>query len=426
MSELTNELQYAGDISIEYLEIISSKRNSINIRNQVVSINLYEDIFSPFITGTLVVKDAIDLVNFFPLVGDETLKLKLATPGFTDKKGIIELNCKIYKMTDREMVGNRVVAYMLHFISSEAIMDINIKLSKAYTGNISTIVESILKECSISDPERFHIEETINSVTYVSNYWSPVKNLNYLAEHAISNHNSPTFLFFENRNGLNFVSLGELYTYDVVRKFICNDYSRDYLPSSDGTIRNPEMDYSQVIDVKVPVAFDYIERITNGAFASTLITHDITTKRYEYRGFDFLTDYDTDKRLNKYPLISKNILHSPAAAIATMHKANAVLPGNNDITNSSIFLKRRSLLALANSAKIEITVLGRTDYTVGQKINVNFNQIKPIDKEDKDIDDKVFSGNYIISSIKHYIDRSSHKCIFELIKDSTDVVMEAK
>ena len=426
MSENTNELQLAGDVNIEFLEIISSKYNSINIRNQVVEINIYEDIFSPFITGTLVVKDALDLVNFFPLVGDETLKIKLSTPGFISKTSVIELNCKIYKMTDREMVGNRVVAYMLHFISSEAIMDLNIKLSKAYTGNISEIAYSILKEYSISNDERFHIEPTINAVTYISNYWSPVKNLNYLAEHAISNHNSPTFLFFENRNGLNFVSLGELYTYPVVRSFICNDYSRDYIPNSDGNIRNIEKDFSQVIDVNIPVAFDYIDRITNGAFASTLITHDITTKTYMYRGFDFLTDYETDKRLNKYPLISKNIIHSPAAAIATMHKANGVLSGNNDITNSKIFQKRRSLLALADSAKIEITVLGRTDYTVGQKINVNFNQIKPIDVEDKDIDDKVFSGDYIIAAIKHFIDRTSHKCIFELIKDSTNVVMEAK
>lgn len=426
MADSTNDLAYAGDVNIESVEIISSKRNSLNIRNQVVSINIYEDIFSPFITGTLVVKDALDLVNFFPLVGDEQLNLKLSTPGFTGKTGVIDLKCRIYKMTDREMVGNRVVAYMLHFISSEAIMDLNLKLSKSYTGNISNIVLSILNECSISDPERFHIEDTINAVTYVSNYWSPVKNLNYLAEHAISKHNSPTFLFFENRNGLNFVSLGELYTFPVVRNFVYNDYSRDYIPGSDGNIRNIEKDFSQIIDVNIPIAYDYIERMTNGAFASTLITHNITTKTYNYAGFDFLTDYADDVRLNKYPLISKNIIHSPAAAITTMHKANGVLSGNNDITNSKIFQKRRSLLTLADSAKIEITVLGRTDYTVGQKINVNFNQIKPIDKEDKDIDDLVFSGDYIISSIKHFIDRTSHKCVFELIKDSTNVVMEAK
>ena len=222
------------------------------------------------------------------------------------------------------------------------------------------------------------------------------------------------------------MSLGELYTYPVVRNFVYNDYSRDYIPASNGSIRNIEKDFSQVIEVNIPVAFDYIERMTNGAFASTLITHDITTKTYNYAGFDFLKDYEDDKRLNKYPLISKNILHSPAAAIATIHKANGVLSGNNDITNSKIFQKRRSLLTLADSAKIEITVLGRTDYTVGQKINVNFNQIKPIDVQDKDIIDNVFSGNYIISSIKHFIDRTSHKCVFELIKDSTNVVMEAK
>lgn len=420
---ITNELKAAGEVDIQRVEIVASSRRSLDIRNQVIAINIFEDIFSPFITGNLVIKDAMDLVNYLPLIGDETLHLRLATPGFKDKNTFIDITCKIFKLSDREMMANRAVGYILHFISNEAMMDLNLKLSKAFNDNIATVAEKILSDCSIKNTDRFHVEPTSNNISYVSNYWSPVKNLNYLADHAISMTGSPTFLFFENRNGLNFASLDYLYTLPKVRDFIVNDYSRDFNQGDSGNIRNIERDFSQVIDITVPVAYDYVDRMRQGTFASTLITHDITTKTYSYAGFDFLTDYDKDKRLNKYPLLNQNIVHSPAAAIATIHKANGVLAGNNDVTNSKIFQKRRSLLSLADSCRIQITVLGRTDYTIGQKVNVTTNRNMPIDKEDGDVTDYTFSGDYIIASIRHVIDRESHQCVMELIKDSTNLKM---
>lgn len=418
---ITNELKAAGEVDIQRVEIVASSRRSLDIRNQVLAINIFEDIFSPFITGNLVIKDAMDLVNYLPLVGDETLLLRLATPGFKDKNTFIDITCKIFKLSDREMMSNRSVGYILHFISNEAMMDLNLKLSKSFNDNIANVATKILTDCSAKDPDRFHVEPTSNNISYVSNYWSPVKNLNYLADHAISMTGSPTFLFFENRNGLNFASLDYLYTLPKVRDFIVNDYSRDFNQGDNGNIRNIERDFSQVIDITVPVAYDYVHRMRSGTFASTLITHDITTKTYTYAGFDYLTDYDKDKRLNKYPLLNSNIVHSPAAAIATIHKANGVLAGNNDVTNSKIFQKRRSLLSLAESCRVQITVLGRTDYTIGQKVNVYTNRNMPIDKEDKDVTDNTFSGDYIIASIRHVIDRESHQCVMELIKDSTNL-----
>ena len=76
---------------------------------------------------------------------------------------------------------------------------------------------------------------------------------------------------------------------------------------------------------------------------------------------------------------------------------------------------------IAESCKVEITVLGRTDYTVGQKIKLKLYKKQAIDKQDVDIDDKVFSGYYIISSIRHKINNQLHECVFELIKDSFDI-----
>lgn len=415
------DLKAAGDVEIKQLVIATTSGPSLDIRNQVMSINIYEDLFSPFITGTIILQDSLDFVNYFPLIGDETLYITIATPGFTEKGTFIDGVFRIFKLSDREMMSNRSVGYILHFISSEAVVDLNTKICQSFNEDIAILSIKLLSTyLSLkSDIGRYNIEPTLNSISYVSNYWSPIKNLNYLAENAISMTGSPTFLFFENRVGLNFVSLEGLYKGNSVRSFTYDNFSRDVSRSTANSTRDIEKDYSKIIDIIVPTAYDYIERMRSGTFSSTLITHNITTKSYNSTGFDFLTDWSKDVRLNKYPLLTPSAMHSPAAAMATIHKSSAILPGTSDVTNSKIFQKRRSLLALAESSKVEITILGRTDYTVGQKIYLDLAQNKPIDKGDK-TQDEMFSGFYLISSMRHSFERNVHKIKMELIKDSSD------
>jgi hypothetical protein len=83
-------------------------------------------------------------------------------------------------------------------------------------------------------------------------------------------------------------------------------------------------------------------------------------------------------------------------------------------------------MKLAEANKLEITVPGRADYTVGQKVNVTLNKIEPITKKEQDITDKMFSGNYLISAINHYVDRNKHECHIELVKETLQYNLDGK
>ena len=83
-------LKFPGDVNIQEARVRSSNGFVQDILGQVVQVEVFEDIFSPFITGTLVLSDAIDLVNFFPFIGEEYLSLKIATPTMDSKNRIIE------------------------------------------------------------------------------------------------------------------------------------------------------------------------------------------------------------------------------------------------------------------------------------------------------------------------------------------------
>jgi len=108
------QIRFAGDVSIDKIEIISANGLGQEVTNQVVSIDIYEDIFAPFISGVIVLKETIDYINLFPLVGEEYVNIKIHTPSFDDKNMIIDDQFLIYKLTDRVQTGDRNQAYAIH------------------------------------------------------------------------------------------------------------------------------------------------------------------------------------------------------------------------------------------------------------------------------------------------------------------------
>ena len=75
MQAADKELRYAGDVSIEKCDIFTSGGLRKDIAAQVLAVTLYEDIFSPFMTGSLTLRESYDLVNLFPFVGEEMIEI---------------------------------------------------------------------------------------------------------------------------------------------------------------------------------------------------------------------------------------------------------------------------------------------------------------------------------------------------------------
>jgi len=84
----SQQLRFAGDYSLNKVQIVTQKGFYQDITNQVIAIQYFEDLFSPFITGKIVVKESLDLINLFPFIGEEYINLDITTPSFNDKYGI--------------------------------------------------------------------------------------------------------------------------------------------------------------------------------------------------------------------------------------------------------------------------------------------------------------------------------------------------
>ena len=411
-----DKIQNAGDVSIEDVTIITAKGFAQTITPQVVSIEIYEDIFSPFITGNLVLRDSQELNNLLPMIGEEVVRISVGTPSM-DTSEMYSKEFMVYKLSDKFKLKDREMVYQLHFISKEAIIDLNRKLSMGFEGKISDIVKTLYtKHLEIDGKvKKLNIEETSNKTKFIANYWSPVKCLQFLSEQAKNKNESPSYVFFENKYGFNYLSLETLYTGTPIKqRFIWDNYSNPTRVTG-GSDKSIDQDYQRILEFVSQPEWNYIDRLKSGLYGSQIIYYDIMTHQYVHVGYS--PDFKKSKHLNEFPLWANPAANS-RAVLSHEHQYYNVFDGYGDVSNTGMCQERRSILAQAEGYKISINVLGRCDYHAGQRMYLEVPSMTQLAPDNPDYLDKLTSGNYLLSAICHKITQKRHECSMELIKDS--------
>ena len=418
-SDTSNQLRFAGDVNINKVKITTAKGMTQDITVQVMGIEYYEDLFSPFITGQIFVKDALALPNVLKFMGEEYVEIEFGTPTLESP---IKGTFYIHKMSEREQQGDRAVVYTLHFTSIEAVVDINKKVSKTFKGKVSETAEQLMKnvQYGLETKKQCNVEATNTSDTFISNFWSPLKNIQWCCSKAKNANGVPNYVFYENKYGFNFLSLDTLYGNQAVQDFVNDKYTRDDIGNG-RTAANPQQDYKRILDISMPDSFgDTLEKLKKGLYHSRAMTFDITHKTYTAKNYYFYDRFEKQQHLNPNPINSNNLISRPSAALIYRNRMNGNFSGSGDNTNFLYVQERVSALANAQAHRVEISVLGRTDYTVGQKVLLDLTKMKPIRETEDTADtiDRLFSGYYLISALNHSVTRQGHECHMELIKDS--------
>lgn len=410
----------AGEYNLDYAEILQASGSAIDIRQQIDGISFYEDIYAPFISGKISFRDTQDLPNWLGRSGRDIIRISVGTPGIVDSKKISGLFV-VFKMSDRTMIRDRTQMYNFHFISVEALADLHTQISKAFSGTAETMIKKITKEY-LQTEKALTYESSISSFKFVSNFWSPSKAINYIAQHAKNAQNDSSFLFYENRYGFMFNTLSDMNNQKITQVFDENDFSVDITADPSNNVqfgqanRDPNRDYQIPQEVRVQTTYDYMDVYRGGGIRTRMMTHDILKKQYVVSDFKM----NSTGVLNQNSLFRQDVIDNAGALRMFVQKEYGV----NDVpnsTNSQIIQSRISELKLMMSSKIEIDVFGRSDYTVGQRVYYNSNVKQQISLADKPnaLEDKVTSGYYIITAISHNFTRKAHMCTIELSKEST-------
>ena len=173
---MSEGIQYAGEFSIGSCELITSSGLRVNIRDSVLSITLFENLKNPMLTGSINIQDSFSLPSIGPLIGQEYLALKIMTPSVEDNDKVLDFTeniFHIYKIGARQSAGEGIQVHTLNFISSEALKNERVRVSRTLTGSQDEIVKQMLGD--VNCKKNMFIEPSSTSKKYISPNVNPFK-----------------------------------------------------------------------------------------------------------------------------------------------------------------------------------------------------------------------------------------------------------
>lgn len=413
------KLSRAGDVVLSDAFITSSNGAVLDISSAVVGVELYENIFETFVNGKAVVSDSSALQTFFPMVGNEFLTLRFHTPGFSS-----EDSCGgeffIYKCSDSVRHTDRNSVYVLYFISKEAVVDQNKRISHTFRDSPSDAVKWLLGDNGLQTEKKLFCEEPRNRFAFCSNWWKPSRCIQWVADHGVSASGSPSFLFFENRRGFVFASLDSIMdsSIPVAMEFSVSNYSRT-MGDRQTASRDLMKDYQTILQIDYHNGFDYFKRLRDGFYGSEIITMDMTTQRYTHNRFG--REFFADKHLNAYSPVAEKVVATSRGSMKFVPRMYNNFEDFEESTVHDTVADRNAILSRLSSQGFTIQVYGRTDYSAGQKVRVTIPRSGQVRDGDSDSSDKLLSGVYLVTGLCHNITSYDHRTILELAKDSYSI-----
>ena len=450
---MASGIQYAGEYTLEDVRLFASSGNIIPLNGLTVSISLFENIFSPTMSGTITLLDANSIVSNLPIIGQEFLSFKIKTASITEGgTSIIDFTKKpfsVYKI-DQRIEGTNSELITLHFASPEMLRNLRTRVSKSYTNTIDNIAIDVIQNSRyINSKKDLFIEETVGVRKIISPNSNPFTFIQKLSSEAISKNNgSPFFLFYENKEGFNFRSLDSLYAQPITAEYNTGEF---YHQESSGTVvKNVLEEYSRPISHEMVAVNDTVSNVRGGLLASDLITYDIYSKKYERKNFRYFNNFNDYGRLGNSPIYNTNFIDEFDNTVDNFTNANIHLhptSKNNgsdaqhyvlDPTAKNIkslyspngientLLPRQSkFVELNKGVSLNVKVHGSTNISVGQIIQFNKQTVGNAN-ESGDFD-PYYTGRYIISNLRHIFDlapKKEHSIVMSLVKDGYEQELE--
>jgi len=425
----------------------NDQKRTIDISSGIISIDYYEDIFSPTITAKIrVLNDGNSIqapnaegdpdgakqsiYNGLPLRGGERLSLKIA--GNSNKNPGLDFS----KSEDDYLYVSSIVdvvsepqreTFQLHLTSREAITNETVRIPKKYptSSTIDASVEDILKEYLKTD-KIGTIDKSQNRYGFIGNLRKPFTVLVWLASKGvpdISGDATAGFVFYQTKDGFQFRSIDKLITQESKAEYTYSGSTESYTEDAkqidnDFNILNYSTDKNQ----------NLIEKLRLGAYSSYRMFFNPLTFEFTppEKGLFKLDDYvSKTKNLGdqlKLPKISSSSnvdlgsiptrILTQCLDIGTMEK-DVSTEGNSDpFKYQSQAIMRYNVLF---TQTLSVMVSSNTNLRAGDVITCKFPKISSGDKEEFDEEQ---SGLYMIKELCHHFDTTNSYTSLKLIRDT--------
>ena len=445
----------------------SGKEHKLTGKNpeaQLQGIKIYESIELNTIAAELMVVDtAINLIGSIPIVGTETVKIKLQAPNISQKD--YEWEFVIYGIRNR-IVSKNVQIYVLDLFSVEALRNETLRIGKVLKGSADKIVSDVLKTY-LSTNKNIMAESCKYKVKQIPSLKRPFDVITSMLPECVSSSTNPQsqpldsktksssgsngvsggktdaspkttvsgsagYMFFETYDGYVFKSIDTLIKENQSKH---KDYVYGMAQDSRSTA---EKNSYLILNYSFGSQENILQKMRYGVYSSMISFFNPSTLEYQEYFFDLSKEYPTMVHLGtdeKIPDNIKKLSEYPTRIMLqffdheTFHDENTIADPDNGGNAQFPDWKKQwmaqsmSRNMILNNQILNITIPINFEIRAGDKLNVKLPNQSVSSEREKEKYDKANSGLYLVKKISYDINRDLDKgliavCNLELIRDN--------
>ncbi len=410
---MSDELKI-GNINLREIDLYNFLNKKYSLLGTFTFLDIQEDMFAPVCSGSIQLLDTSNLLEDFPISGEERLVITYRT---AEPFKWVTREFYVYDVTNKMKSSDKGFVYTLHFCSVEMLKNRTTLVSKSFKNlTPSDIVKTVLTNI-IETKKPLNIEKSFGVYTYIAPHIYPFEVIHSMSNRARSDshHDGASYLFFENKNGCNFVSLEE-----IVKGTPFTYVARDN-NSYDNT--NETTRFTSISAISQTKGFSVLDSISSGAFGVKTKALDLMTKQLTDISYDHFDDsqYKSMNRINgNNPKLKMTTSNFKFKSNDGLYKYVVTSSGvGSSFKDKNVSKRYSQLSSYVNGPKVNIEVNFNSDMTVGRVINLEVMTGHNSDKETELAQkDSYQTGKYLVTAMRHIITLDKATTSMELSRDS--------
>lgn len=437
MSEYT--LKTTTQFEVKELTLRFGDNEIIDISSIFEEINLYDNLFTPCMSASIVVRDAINLFEKLKLDGDEKVRIRLEKSKDMPDSFRYRKEFSLYTISNRVNTNPNAQVYTMHLVNDDFLYSLQKKVTQQYKGTYSEAVTKILTD-HLRVPNAFPNldkgESGLGSIfptnrihDFIVPTLSPFDAIMQIMRKSTSKDNIPDYVFYESpQTGYNFAPVSQLLTFDAL-------FDINFNPKN--VERQLGTELLGARDFKILSSFNLFDSIRDGSYAGKFVGFDTLTRTQAITTIQDTfssTDKHANERSNLVPVRNKeNKLPSEMtnSRVVTypysLTRSELKYIRDKDPKSINILdnpheyvFQRKAFFTNLMQKRVQIVLPGNFALFSGSMVNLFVPRfgIKDDDANAKDLLDTKMSGKYIIVGVRHIIQYNKHETIIEVASDS--------
>lgn len=426
-----------SDFLIKELSLVY-KDKKIDVSGLFQELNIHDSILLPCLHGNIVIIDSQGLTDKLALDGSENLivDIRKNNKNESDSDFTFRKVFRIFRQSDRKNINRNSEAYALHFISEEFILSEQLRVNQSYVDTYSDIALSIMQNYLNIDVEKqfddgaiYAESKGLKKITMPNLH--PIDAIDWCAKRSLDTNESPSFLFFENNKGYNFVSLSTLLAREPVASL---NFALKNINLGNET---ENIQFLGIKDFKVLSQFDFLKSVQNGVYAGKFIGFDPITRTIAQREVTFDDHYSTGEHGNIVPNLavvenSKGLNNTQMFDAKQSVYVFGFYRKENEFINEKdpeslnyvddpykYLFQRRAILQNLMSQRVQVVLPGNFQITSGVNVKLLVPKFSQYLKNEDNLDKSLY-GNHLVIATHHCIQPNKHEVVFEAVSDSSN------